>query len=129
MFATAVVPVAVAGVLAPASARAATVSVGHGVFVPAVRGHALPTRNDTASSLNWSGYATTPGSGITGVKSTFTVPTVSPVPPGFAANWTGIGGYTSSDPLTRVAADDPLHLGAARCADGPLCHGRAAPAA
>jgi hypothetical protein len=77
--------VAVAAALVPAAAAHAAPSQ-HGRFVPASRGAALPTRNDTTSSLNWSGYATAPGSGITAVKSTFTVPSVSPAPPGFAAN-------------------------------------------
>lgn len=51
----------------------------------------------TSDSLNWAGYATTPGSGITAVNSTFTVPTATDVPPGFSATWAGIGGFSSSD--------------------------------
>ena len=54
-------------------------------------------RGATSDSLNWAGYATTPGSGVTAVNSTFTVPTASDVPPGFSATWAGIGGFTSSD--------------------------------
>jgi hypothetical protein len=87
--------VSVAGFL-PVATTVQVVST-HGRLVPAVRGTVLPTRNATTSSLNWSGYATDPGSGITGVSSTFTVPTVSPAPPGFAANWAGIGGYNTDD--------------------------------
>ena len=49
-----------------------------------------------------------PGSGITAVKSTFTVPAVSAVPPGFAANWAGIGGYTSSDLIQAGTSEDEL---------------------
>jgi hypothetical protein len=86
----------------------ATAAANHGRFIPAVRGHALPSRNDTTSSLNWSGYATDPGSGITAVKSTFTVPSVGAVPPGFAANWTGIGGYTSSDLIQAGTSEDEV---------------------
>jgi hypothetical protein len=68
----------------------------HGRFIPA-RGSAVSHRADTESSLNWSGYVTDPGSGVTGVASTFTVPTAGLLPPGFSANWTGIGGFTGSD--------------------------------
>ena len=94
------------GALAPtASAHSAA---GHGRFLPAVKGSVLPTHNATTSSLNWSGYATAPGSGVTGVKSTFTVPSVGVAPPGFAANWTGIGGYTSSDLIQAGTSEDEL---------------------
>ncbi|HVU60458.1 MAG TPA: G1 family glutamic endopeptidase, partial [Mycobacteriales bacterium] len=59
---------------------------------------ALPLHGGTTTSLNWAGYAVTPASGgITAVNSTFTVPSVSLLPPGFAATWTGIGGYNTSD--------------------------------
>lgn len=86
---------------------AAQVATNHGTFIPAVKG-ALPTKNATTSSLNWSGYATAPGSGITGVASTFTVPTAGLVPPGFAANWAGIGGYSSSDLIQAGTSEDPI---------------------
>jgi hypothetical protein len=92
----------------PASARTTAGAVEHGRLIPAVKGQALPTRNDTTTSLNWSGYATDPGSGITAVQSTFTVPSVSPAPPGFAANWTGIGGYTSSDLIQAGTSEDEV---------------------
>jgi hypothetical protein len=59
--------------------------------------HLISVRGDTADSLNWAGYAVTPGSGITAVSSTFTVPTAGLLPPGFSATWAGIGGYTTSD--------------------------------
>jgi hypothetical protein len=89
-------PVTTAGAPSP-------VAAGHAVptteaLIPAHPGELLPTRGGTVDSLNWSGYAVTPGAGITAVSSTFTVPSVvSPVPPGFAATWTGIGGYNTSD--------------------------------
>ena len=51
----------------------------------------------TSDSLNWAGYAVTPGSGVTAVNSTFTVPTANDTPPGFSATWAGIGGFSSSD--------------------------------
>jgi hypothetical protein len=109
---TAVLSTAVAATTASAStghansARAA----GHGRFVPAVKGQVLPTRNADTSSLNWSGYATDPGSGITAVDSTFVVPTASAVPPGFAATWTGIGGYTSQDLIQAGTSENSSGL-------------------
>ena len=75
--------------MAPAAASA-------GVLEPAGTS-ALPLHGGTTSSLNWAGYAVTPGSGITAVDSTFTVPAASAVPPGFGATWAGIGGYSTSD--------------------------------
>ena len=84
----------------------AQVTSRHGRLIPAVKG-VLPKKNATTSSLNWSGYATS-GSGITGVVSTFTVPSVSPAPPGFAANWAGIGGYTTSDLIQAGTSEDPI---------------------
>jgi hypothetical protein len=94
-----------AAALAPAAS--ATAVTRHGRFIPATHSAKLPTRNDTTSSLNWSGYATT-GSGIKGVVSTFKVPTAGLVPPGFAANWAGIGGYTSSDLIQAGTSEDPI---------------------
>ena len=82
--------------LATASAASARISSG-GVLIPAHKGQVLPLHGGTTSSLNWSGYAVTPGSGITAVDSTFTVPSAGLDPPGFAATWAGIGGYTTSD--------------------------------
>lgn len=98
------------GALAPAGATPARTSgaTAHGRLLPTHQGQILPTRNSTVSSLNWSGYATAPGSGITGVKSTFTVPSVSPVPPGFAANWAGIGGYNTSDLIQAGTSEDEV---------------------
>jgi len=79
---------------------------GLGVLIPKTKGERLPTHGGTADSLNWSGYAVTPsGGGITAVSSTFTVPTAGPVPPGFAATWTGIGGYNTSDLIQAGAAE------------------------
>ena len=99
--------VSVAAALVPAASAHAAGS-HHGRFLPAVPGAALPKHNATTSSLNWSGYATAPGSGITGVNSTFTVPSVGAVPPGFAANWAGIGGYSSSDLIQAGTSEDEL---------------------
>lgn len=57
----------------------------------------LPLHGGTVDSLNWAGYAVTPGAGVTAVDSTFTVPSAGLVPPGFSATWAGIGGYNTSD--------------------------------
>jgi hypothetical protein len=81
----------------------------HGRFISAVKGQVLPTRNATTSSLNWSGYATS-GSGITAVKSTFTVPSAGLLPPGFGATWAGIGGYTSSDLIQAGTSENSTGL-------------------
>jgi hypothetical protein len=81
-----------------AGAPTAAASADHGALIPTHSGATLPRHGGTVDSLNWSGYAVTPSKdGITAVKSTFVVPTAGSVPPGFAATWTGIGGYTSSD--------------------------------
>jgi hypothetical protein len=61
------------------------------------------------TSANWAGYAVTPSGGnITGVSSTFTVPTAGLVLPGFSASWTGIGGYSSTDLIQAGVAEDSL---------------------
>ena len=59
--------------------------------------HLVAVHGSTDDSLNWAGYAVTPGSGITAVTGTFTVPTAGEVPPGFSASWAGIGGFSTSD--------------------------------
>jgi hypothetical protein len=81
-------------------------SHGLGVLVPAHKGQVLPLHGGTTDSLNWSGYAVTPsGGGVTAVSSTFTVPSAGLVPPGFAATWTGIGGYNTSDLIQAGTAE------------------------
>jgi len=90
------------------AAGAANAATSHGRLIPAYQGQVLPKQNADTASLNWSGYATAPGSGVTGVKSTFTVPSVSPIPPGFAANWTGIGGYSTSDLIQAGTSEDAV---------------------
>jgi hypothetical protein len=97
--------VAVVAVAALASAGVASAASPIGSLIPAHKGQVLPTHGGTTSSLNWSGYAVTPGSGITAVSSTFTVPTAGLVPPGFAATWTGIGGYNTSDLIQAGTAE------------------------
>jgi Peptidase A4 family len=79
---------------------------GMGVLVPAHKGQILPLHGGTTDSLNWSGYAVTPSSSkVTAVSSTFTVPTAGLDPPGFAATWTGIGGYNTSDLIQAGTAE------------------------
>ncbi len=80
-----------------AKLHARPASRGLGVLIPAHKGQTLPVHGGTTDSLNWSGYAVTPGSGVTGVSGTFTVPSAGLDPPGFAATWAGIGGYNTSD--------------------------------
>lgn len=82
---------------------------GIGTLVPTTKGAVLPSRGGTADSLNWSGYAVTPsGDGVTAVSSTFTVPSAGLVPPGFAATWTGIGGYNTSDLIQAGTSEQSL---------------------
>jgi hypothetical protein len=88
---------AIAGTASAARVHARKTKSGIGVLIPAHKGQTLPIHGGTTDSLNWSGYAVTPGSGVTAVSSTFTVPTAGLDPPGFAATWDGIGGYNTSD--------------------------------
>lgn len=81
---------------AGAKAHATGSAHGIGALIPTRKNERLPTHGGTADSLNWSGYAVT-GTGIKAVSSTFVVPSASLVPPGFAATWAGIGGYSTSD--------------------------------
>jgi len=55
----------------------------------------LSTRNAQISG-NWAGYAV-PGSGITSVTGTWTVPNAGTLPPGVSSTWAGIGGYSTQD--------------------------------
>jgi Peptidase A4 family len=89
---------------ARAHARARTRRLG--VLIPAHKGQVLPMHGGTTSSLNWSGYAVTPSAdNVTAVSSSFTVPTAGLDPPGFAATWTGIGGYSTSDLIQAGTAE------------------------
>jgi hypothetical protein len=77
-------------------------------LVPTNRHVALPLHGGTVDSLNWAGYAVTPGSGVTAVDSTFTVPASGAVPPGFSATWAGIGGYNTSDLIQAGVGEQSL---------------------
>jgi hypothetical protein len=74
--------------------------------------HLVGLTGDTADSLNWAGYAVTPGSGITAVSGTFTVPAAGEVPPGFAASWAGIGGFSTSDLIQAGVSENDAIGGA-----------------
>jgi hypothetical protein len=99
-------------------AGAASHSSSHvGRSVPAVGGTfirtngdgALPLQGGSVTRRNGAGYAITPPSGnITGVSSTFTVPTAGLILPAFSASWTGIGGYSSTDLIQAGVAEDSL---------------------
>lgn len=94
---------------AGAAARPAAHLRSGGVMVVAHPQQALPLHGGTVDSLNWSGYAVVPpAGGVTGVSSTFTVPTAGLVPPGFAATWTGIGGYDTSDLIQAGVGEQSL---------------------
>jgi hypothetical protein len=91
---------------AGARTNAAFSAHGIGTLIPTHRSQRLPVHGGTTDSLNWSGYAVTPsGGGITAVASSFTVPSAGLVPPGFAATWTGIGGYSTSDLIQAGTAE------------------------
>jgi hypothetical protein len=95
--------------LGTTEAGAATSRAHHkGVLVPTKAHEKLPLHGGTADSLNWAGYAVTPGSGITAVDSTFTVPSAGEVPPGFSATWAGIGGYTTTDLIQAGVSEQSL---------------------
>jgi hypothetical protein len=78
-----------------------------GVMLPVHPG-ALARANTTQDSVNWSGYVVAAPSGhkVTDVASTFVVPAVDGTTPGFAATWTGVGGYNSSDLIQAGVAEE-----------------------
>jgi hypothetical protein len=97
---------AAVAVFAGASTATAHSPPGIGTLIPSHKGQTLPRHGGTTDSLNWSAYAVTPStSNITAVSSAFTVPSAGLVPPGFAATWTGIGGYNSSDLIQAGTAE------------------------
>jgi Peptidase A4 family len=69
----------------------------NGVVIPATPGQPRPLAGTIFHSANWSGYVVTSRKHrITAVSSSFTVPSPG-VPTGFASNWTGIGGFGTTD--------------------------------
>jgi hypothetical protein len=81
-------------------------------FIPSSHGLRLPTHATTVSSLNWSGYADTPAGGhVTSVTGNWIVPAAGLLPPGFAASWTGIGGFNTSDLIQAGTTEDTLAIG------------------
>jgi hypothetical protein len=100
------------GVPAAGKAHAAVTQHPGVVGGPLIRSNsqeALPIQGSSVQSSNWSGYAVTPSSAnVTGVSSTFTVPTAGLILPGFSANWAGIGGYSSTDLIQAGVAEDSI---------------------
>ena len=107
-----VTAIVLAGFVLPAVAQAgAPAGAGHGLgaLIRKYPSRRLPLHGGTVTSLNWSGYAVTPSAaGVTAVDSTFVVPSAGLVPPGFAATWTGIGGFSSSDLIQAGVGEDSL---------------------
>jgi hypothetical protein len=95
------------GLTSAASAHTRHAAAPGGRLVRANPHQALPLHGGVVDSLNWSGYAVT-GSGITAVSSTFTVPAAGLVPPGFAATWTGIGGFNTTDLIQAGTSENSL---------------------
>jgi len=76
---------------------------------------ALPTVTTTYSS-NWSGYVITAPGPYTAVNASWTVPSVSAIPPpAYSSIWVGIGGwFSNSNRLIQVGTDqDVLNNGSA----------------
>jgi hypothetical protein len=84
-----------------------------GAFVSAHAGAGLPHRDATISG-NWAGWVVQPGGPVTGVQSTFTVPTAKFTPPGFSASWAGIGGYNTKDLIQAGTTSDSIGAGLPR---------------
>lgn len=106
----------VAGAARPGAGRTAGRSGTHppavasllGTFQSGTGDTSLPARGGTVDSLNWAGYVVTPSSRVTSAVGTFTVPSAGLLPPGFAATWVGIGGYSSADLIQAGVAEDSL---------------------
>ena len=93
--------------LMPLAAPGSALAAAHrGLLIPTGPRVVLPTGAVQQTSLNWSGYAYNPGSGITAVTSTYVVPAVQSAAPGFSAAWTGIGGDGSSDLIQAGTGQD-----------------------
>src|SRR5438067_7282049 len=95
--------------LLPAAAVGHASPGRHGVLIPS-QGTSLDHVGTTVDSLNWAGYADLAPSGhrITAVTSTFKVPAVNGTTPGFAATWTGIGGFNTQDLIQAGVEEDSL---------------------
>ena len=92
-----------------------SLSVAAAVAVPSGQAgvnHLIAVHGTTDDSLNWAGYAVTPGSGITAVSGTFTAPAAGELPPGFAASWAGIGGFSTSDLIQAGVSENDAIGGA-----------------
>lgn len=71
----------------------------NGVLIPTSPNERVPAAGGTVSSFNWSGYAVRSSNhAISRATSAFIVPKLTPPPSsGYASNWVGIGGFSSSD--------------------------------
>lgn len=92
--------------LVPLASPATALAAHRGVLIPSGPRVVLPSGAAQQTSLNWSGYAFNPGSGITAVTSTYVVPAVQSAAPGFSAAWTGIGGDGTSDLIQAGTGQD-----------------------
>jgi hypothetical protein len=88
-----------------ATASSATRHASTHRLIPASGQGVLPKRNATVTSKNWSGYAVV-ARGVTEVRGSFVVPSVKPFPAGFAATWTGIGGYGDNTLIQAGIAEE-----------------------
>lgn len=98
-----------AGVVAVSPGAPARAGTGRaGVLIPSSPREVLPLEGKTVHSTNWSGYAvTSKRRRISAVASSFVVPKVKGTAPfGFAATWTGIGGYNTRDLIQAGTAED-----------------------
>lgn len=104
--------VAVSGAFTGVSAQSGPTGSLTGVMVKAHTRGLLPllggSRAGSVDSLNWSGYVVQPASPVTGVSSTHVVPAAGLVPPGFAASWAGIGGFTTGDLIQAGVSEQSL---------------------
>lgn len=97
------------GLTAGTAAAVVPALTANGPMVRAGTQKAVPVEGGTVQSLNWSGYVVSPpDGGVTEVTSTFAVPAAGLLPPGFAATWTGIGGYTTPDLIQAGVAEGSL---------------------
>lgn len=90
------------------SAHARARTTRSGVLIPSGPREVLPLAGRTVHSANWSGYAvTSKRHRIVAVSGSFVVPKVhGRAPFGFAATWSGIGGYKSKDLIQAGTAED-----------------------
>lgn len=79
-----------------------------GALIPSSPREILPSESHAVQSANWSGYAvTSKRRRITAVSGSFVVPKVTGTFTfGYAATWSGIGGYKTQDLIQAGTAED-----------------------